>query len=248
MKLAIVDDLKTDSDRLAGFVHTYMEQHQLKLDALDQFESGESFLSGFTSGSYDLIFLDIYMTGITGMETAKKIRQTDHDCRLIFITTSPEFAVESYDVNAVFYLLKPIRQEQVFTALDRCALRAREDSRTIDVPTALGTMPLPLHKISYTEHVNRQILVHFKDGRKMEVPINQKSFSALLLEYPWFCDCIKGMLVNFEDVDKLLDDRFLLKSGVYIPISRLKYKDVREQFLEYSYSAVRGGSYGGAAF
>ena len=100
MKLAIVDDLKTDSDRLAGFVHTYMEQHQLKLDALDQFESGESFLSGFTSGSYDLIFLDIYMTGITGMETAKKIRQTDHDCRLIFITTSPEFAVESYDVNA----------------------------------------------------------------------------------------------------------------------------------------------------
>lgn len=89
MKLAIVDDLKTDSDRLAGFVHTYMEQHQLKLDALDQFESGESFLSGFTSGSYDLIFLDIYMTGITGMETAKKIRQIDHDCRLIFITTSP---------------------------------------------------------------------------------------------------------------------------------------------------------------
>lgn len=72
MKLAIVDDLKTDSDRLAGFVHTYMEQHQLKLDALDQFESGESFLSGFTSGSYDLIFLDIYMTGITGMETAKR--------------------------------------------------------------------------------------------------------------------------------------------------------------------------------
>lgn len=156
--------------------------------------------------------------------------------------------MESYDVNAVFYLLKPIRQEQVFTALDRCALRAREDSRTIDVPTALGTMPLPLHKISYTEHVNRQILVHFKDGRQMEVPMNQKSFSALLLEYPWFCDCIKGMLVNFEDVDKLLDDRFLLKSGVYIPISRLKYKDVREQFLEYSYSAVRGGSYGGAAF
>ena len=82
----------------------------------------------------------------------------------------------------------------------------------------------------------------------MEVPMSQKSFSALLLEYPWFCDCIKGMLVNFEDVDKLLDDRFLLKSGVYIPISRLKYKDVREQFIEYSYSAVRGGSYGGAAF
>ena len=105
MNIAIIDDLKTDSDRLVGLINTYMEQHRLQCRTMDLFSSGESFLDTFTSGKYHLIFLDIYMDGITGMETAKRIRQTDHDCRIIFITTSPEFAVESYNVNASFYLL-----------------------------------------------------------------------------------------------------------------------------------------------
>ena len=114
MNIAIVDDRKTDSDRLVGFIDTYAEQHRLQWGAMDRFSSGEDFLGAFTPGKYDLIFLDIYMDGITGMETAKRIRQTDHDCRIIFITTSPEFAVESYNVNASFYLLKPIGKDGVF--------------------------------------------------------------------------------------------------------------------------------------
>ena len=114
MNIAIVDDLKTDSDRLVGFIDTYMKQHNLQYGTLDRFSSGEDFLGAFTPGKYDLSFLDIYMDGITGMETAKRIRQTDHDCRIIFITTSPEFAVESYNVNASFYLLKPIGKDGVF--------------------------------------------------------------------------------------------------------------------------------------
>ena len=201
------------------------------MGAMDRFSSGEEFLGAFTAGKYDLIFLDIYMDGITGMETAKRIRRADHGCRIIFITTSPEFAVESYDVSASFYLLKPT-----------------ERTRAVEVATHFGKTVLPVHDISYTEYVRRQVLIHLKNGQDMEVSMSQKDFSALLLQYPWFCDCIKGILVNFEDVDKLLEDRFLLKSGIQIPISRLKYRNVREQFLEYSYSKVRGGQYGGTAY
>ena len=248
MNIAIVDDRKSDSDRLVGFIDTYMEQHGLQCGAIDRFSSGEDFLGAFTSGKYDLIVLDIYMGGITGMETAKRIRRMDHDCRIIFITTSPEFAVESYDVSASFYLLKPIEKSGVFAALDRCGLQATERARTVEVTTPFGKAALPVHDVSYTEYARRQVLVHLKNGQDMEVSMSQRDFSALLLQYPWFCDCIKGILVNFEDVDKLLEDRFLLKSGVQIPISRLKYRDVREQFLEYSYSKVRGGQYGGTAY
>lgn len=123
MNIAIVDDRKTDSDRLVGFIDTYAEQHRLQWGAMDRFSSGEEFLGAFTAGKYDLIFLDIYMDGITGMETARRIRRADHGCRIIFITTSPEFAVESYDVSASFYLLKPIEKNGVFAALDRCGLQ-----------------------------------------------------------------------------------------------------------------------------
>ena len=72
MNIAIIDDLKTDSDRLVELINTYMEQHRLQCRTMDLFSSGESFLDTFTSGKYHLIFLDIYMDGITGMETAKR--------------------------------------------------------------------------------------------------------------------------------------------------------------------------------
>lgn len=100
---------------------------------------------------------------------------------------------------------------------------------------------MPLHQISYTEYLKRRILVHMRDRSQHEISMSQRDFSALLLSYPWFCDCIKGVLVNLEDVDKLLEDRFLMKSGASIPISRLKYRDVREQYIQYSYHLVRGG-------
>ena len=70
--------------------------------------------------------------------------------------------------------------------------------------------------------------------------MSQGDFAALLLAFPYFCDCMKGMLVNLEAVDKLLEDRFLLKSGETVPISRLKYRQVRERFLAYTYARVRG--------
>ena len=72
------------------------------------------------------------------METAKRIRRADHGCRIIFITTSPEFAVESYDVSASFYLLKPIEKNGVFAALDRCGLQDAERTRAVEVATHFG--------------------------------------------------------------------------------------------------------------
>ena len=71
--------------------------------------------------------------------------------------------------------------------------------------------------------------------------MSQKEFAQLLQPYDWFCDCIKGILVNFEDVYKLMDDRFLMKCGASIPISRLKYHEVREKYLNYTYRVLRKG-------
>ena len=87
MNIAIVDDRKTDSDRLVGFIDTYAEQHRLQWGAMDRFSSGEEFLGAFTAGKYDLIFLDIYMD-------ASRDGDGEADpaggscCRIIFITTS----------------------------------------------------------------------------------------------------------------------------------------------------------------
>ena len=80
-----------------------------------------------------------------------------------------------------------------------------------------------------------------QDKSTVEINMSQRDLSLLLLQHYWFCDCIKGVLVNLEDVYKLLNDRFVMKSGASIPISRLKYNDVREKYLDYSFKTLREG-------
>lgn len=183
MKIAIVDDIKDEAERLSDLVAHYLSTHGLFCDQTDLFASGEAFLEHFEPGRYDIIFLDIYMSGMTGMETARRIREQDTNCSLLFVTTSPDFAIDSYDVNATYYLLKPVNEAQVTRALDRCNMDRIERDRYVMVPSQGKNVRLFLHSIAYTEYANRRIMVYMKDGGTMEVNLSQKDFQQLLLPY-----------------------------------------------------------------
>ena len=242
MRIAIVDDLSADAGKLMGFICRWAQEQGIFLvPAPAVFESGETLLAGFAPNTFDVVFLDIYMSGMTGMEAAEKIREQDNICQLIFTTTTREFAVDSYDVAAAFYLVKPYSYEKLAQALTRCGAEILEQSQCVMVPGAAGQQPLPLHRITHTEYCRRCVEVHLTSGEKLTVPMRQADFAALLLAYPYFCDCTRGVLVNLEQAENLLADRFLLKNGTAVPVSRLKYREVREQFLAFTYAQMRGG-------
>ena len=175
------------------------------------------------------------------METARHIREIDPDCKIIFTTSSTEFAVESYDVNASWYLVKPFSYETFAKAMSHCETEALEQQQSILLPGEALQNRIYLHQISYAEQQGRYILIPYLDGSCQKYAIRHGDFAPLLLAYPYFCDCIRGIVVNFEAVDSLMRDRFLLKDGTSIPISRLKYEKVREAFLSFFYSRTRGG-------
>lgn len=243
MRIAIIDDLPEDRRRLSADVSCWVKNQGLSLAAPpDLFGSGEEFLEKFSAGKYNVAFLDIYMDGISGMDTARKIRETDTACRLIFTTTTAEFAVDSYDVDSSWYLVKPYSYEKLSRALERCSISWQEQNQFLLVSGKAGDEKLPLHQITWTEYVNRKVCVHFKNGQETLLSMRLMDFSKMLLPYPCFCDCMKGLIVNFEAVEKLLEDSFLLENGIKLPISRLKYRQVREKFLEYSYARMRNHS------
>ena len=128
-------------------------------------------------------------------------------------------------------------RERLAQARERCGAKLLEQGQSLPLP---DWDRLYLHPIAYTEFQNRRVVVHNQDSSRREIAMSQGDFAALLLAFPYFCDCMKGMLVNLEAVDKLLEDRFLLKDGGTVPISRLKYRQVRERFLAYTYARVRG--------
>jgi len=245
MRIAIVDDSMQDRETIRADISRWAAEQDVSLEPIHLYSSGEDFLEHFADDTYDIIFLDIYMKQLTGMEAARRIRALDAGCRLIFITITESFAVESYDVASSYYLVKPYPYQKLALAMERCSACMLEQGRHIFVPGTDGDLPLYLHKIAYTEYFSRRIQVHFKDGQELPVLMSQKDFSALLLQYPYFCDCMRGILINLEAVSKLTEDSFLLATGDCIPISRLKYREVREKFINFSYQQLRKGvSYG----
>lgn len=240
MRIAIIEDLPSDRAQLAEDISRWAKGQNLPLvPPPDLFDSGEALLAEFSKGKYDILFLDIYMDGINGMETARRIRETDQECRLVFTTTTAEFAVDSYEVDSSWYLVKPYSFEKLAQALERCGTLSLEQGQSLVISGKNGEERLLLHQIAWTEYTNRRICIHFKDNQEALISMKQTEFSSMLLKYPYFCDCMKGIIVNLEAVEKLLDDCILLQSGQILPVSRLKYRQVREQFLEYSYAKMR---------
>lgn len=240
MRIAIAEDRPDDRVRLNGDITRWAREQNIPLvPAPALFGSGEALLSGFSAGKYDVIFLDIFMGDINGLETARLIRKSDRGCRLIFITESADFAVDSYEVDSTWYLLKPYTYDKLIQALGRCEAHLLEQTQSVLIPLKNGEQKILLHQIAWTEYVNRQICIHLKNGLELYTRMRQRELSPMLLQYPYFCDCIKGILVNFEFVEKLADDRFVLLDGKSLPISRLKYRQVRERFFDYSFACMR---------
>lgn len=243
MRIAIVDDRADDRAKLDASVRRWAELNGVPLTPPPAlFESGEAFMSVFLKDMYDVVFLDIYMDGITGMDVARNIRKVDRTVRIIFITTSTEFAVDSYDVDSSYYMVKPYSDEKLAIAFERCGTLLIEKEQSIWLPGAHGKERLVLHNVEYAEYNRRRICVYLMDGGQMTVSMNWNEFAEQMLVYPYFCDCMKGMLVNFEAVEKLTDDSFIMKGGARLPISRLKYRSVREKFFDWSFAQARGGA------
>ena len=132
LHLAVCDDRTEDRERLCRLLEEYGQHNNLEL-SVDQWSTGEDFLHAFVPGRYQLLFLDIYMNQLNGVETARTIREQDEDCAIVFVTTSTDHALEGFDVNALHYLLKPITAAQLDTVFQRLTRLQKKEPAYITV-------------------------------------------------------------------------------------------------------------------
>jgi len=131
LNIAIIDDVQQDLDALAEAAREHYDQRQISIQ-LHTFSSPEDFWNSYSPGSYDLIFLDIYIKQANGMDLAAQLREKGDSCALIFVTSSDAFAVASYDVQAAYYLLKPLDTNKLTKVLDSIQIKRAQDTRYID--------------------------------------------------------------------------------------------------------------------
>ncbi len=239
MNAVIVDDMATECDILRSLLKQYEETQQQTIQ-ITEFHSGSELLADYIPGRYDVVFMDIFLNNENGVDCALKLRQLDEKINLIFLTTSSEFGVKSYDVRAVDYIVKPATLEKLSRALHYCRITAAKSDPSITVTTRNKPLKIALSCILYADYQNRCACIHLIDCL---VPVSGSflEISEKLTAYPQFMSCFKGIVVNLAEVQELGDDYLILKNGEQLPVSRRLQRQVQQQRLSLSAGSLRGG-------
>ena len=235
MRVALVDDTPEELRILSEILNEQLPQADVYT-----FQNGESFLNNWEQNSYDLILLDIYMDEMLGVDVARKVRETDLDVRIVFCTTSNEFASESYEVGANYYLQKPVSTTSFQRMLQMIRLSDYELNRFITLPDG---QKIVLRNITYTEYYNHSIIIHSKKRADLQTRMSQTEWETLLSEHSFLFSCSKGLVVNFYEVEKTEDGMFVLKNGSQVPISRRKSKEAMEAYAHFRFEQMRKGEH-----
>jgi DNA-binding LytR/AlgR family response regulator len=237
MEIAIVDDLRDERTIIHGIAYKYFEDRKELYDISPnfvEFENGETFLENYTPGKYAIVFLDIYMDEITGIDVAKRIAALDRNCSIIFLTTSDEHQLEGYSVHAVGYIMKPIMDHlpALYTAMDYASSRLEMDKAGTTVVTDCGELHLYYRNILYIDCIERTVYIHLAD-KVLKVLGKYGDYQNSFLSDSRFLECYRNVIVNMDYIDTPADYDFILKSGEKLPISRRKKAAVMGSYMMY---------------
>lgn len=238
MHIAILDDVLADRQSLYSIVQRYFEERSLQV-WMKTYEDGETLLREYHEQNFDLMFLDIFMEGKNGMEIAHELRARNYQGSLIFTTSSKEYAVEGYEVQAMNYLLKPVSEASVFHVLNRCEHVCRQAKNYIVVKEGRLMVKILLNTILYTDYYNHYIQIHTKE-HTYRTYLSFADFSELLKGYPQFISCYRNMIVNMDHVETIDHQDFVLKDGCRVPITKAKRQEVRQRYADYLFDKLKG--------
>ena len=238
MNIAIVDDDFQVRAELEEGIREYLLQHYPHLTASAKFATfanAEDFLLKFQPGAFAMIFLDIYMDKITGMEAAEHVRHAGDDTPIVFLTTSTEHQLAGYTVFAAGYLMKPLTASQplFLQVLARCLPKILARQQRLHITADHAELQIPFHKIRYLDCNNaRAVLLHLTDYT-LQTSSGYQDCRGQLMDDLRFSECYHRLILNLDAVSRLEEENFLLHNGETIPISRRKKNEVKQQYMKY---------------
>lgn len=185
----------------------------------------------------DILFLDVVMPGQNGMDVAKEIRQYDTNMKIIFLTSSPEFAVESYSVGAYFYQLKPIWEESFFRLMDAVLAECEKKKKnSLILRSKDGITRIDLQQLEYCEVLGRKLLFHLEDGAVLESAGSLDDLAGQLMQYSNFFRPHRSFLVNMEYIQNISSRSIKMVNGAEIPIPHGKCSEIKNTYMEYAFN------------
>lgn len=232
IEVAICEDSKMDRELLYKIISFLMSDRGLQF-RVDTYENGESLVMGYSNHPYDLIFLDILMGEINGVEAGKKIRELDEMVEIIYCTSSRDFAIAAYEIHSLGYLLKPYEPEKIGALIDYYVQRHPQDNQNyIEVKSRRKSMIIPYKDIIYLESDNKVVYIHTTRQGEVKVYGKLDSFEEQIKDGRYL-RCHQSYLVNLVYVAGLVDSDFVMINDDVIPIRKSGRKILIKKYEDY---------------
>lgn len=229
IRIALVDDDNVYLDQLQSYLKRFGKEEGVQY-IVEEFHNGLNFVEEY-DGNIDVIFLDIEMPLMDGMEAARKIRRKDNLVGIVFVTNMAQYAIKGYEVNAIDFIVKPVEYYVFADKLKKAIqLSKLNEEKSIVIETDDTVEKIILSQILYIEKDKNYLVYHTVDARYRVRGTMKMAEDAL--EQEGFSKCINGCLVNMRHITTLGKDTVCL-GQVTLPVSRQRKKAFKEDFMKY---------------
>lgn len=230
-KVLIVEDYPDEATALRECLERYAEKHSLDL-SIETSETARGLVAG--NRTFDLVFLDIELPGMSGMEAATLLRSFDAATPVVFTTSLSQYAAKSYEVDAAGFIVKPVTMPKLEMVMDKVSSRLRATGTArIVIPTSGGVRVLPVRDIVYVELVRHDLVFHMADGEQPKMRGTIKQVVDQVSEGSPFLQISSGCVVNMDYVRLIKGADVQLSDGTALPLSRARRKDAVDAFSAY---------------
>ena len=230
--IAICDDEEIQRNLLKKLVEAWAvrRNHALRVSL---FASGKELLEGWKKERCDIVLLDIQMPDMDGMDAARRLRETDGQTGIFFVTGYEDYLVQGYEVEAFRYLIKPVSEEKLWAALDQFLKKRGGQKRVLMAETPDGVRRVDAEEICYMEAFAHSCELHtLSECITVKSGISALEKEAVRLGVPLF-RCHRSYAVNIAQVRAIEREAALLSDGSRIPVSRRLYQELNRQFIDY---------------
>ena len=237
LRIAVCDDCREDLQRIETLLEKYFHSRPGLTGRMESFPSGTALLAHIEEhGGFDLYILDILMPEQNGIAVGKRLRGMGGKAEIIFLTSSNDYAADSYDVRAFFYLLKPVEEGKLFHVLDAAIEKLlQREEKAFMLENREGSRRILLEEILYAERAGRVLRCHCIDGivdsLTLRIPFHVAA--APLLADPRFYLCGASFVLNFQHVSGVNGQTALLDNGQTVPLPRSAATEFKKAWGNY---------------
>ena len=226
-KIAICDDSAADREYITALTRQWANRRGHCLE-LSQFVSAENFLFEYVDKSdYDILLLDIEMGAMDGVELAKRLRRENETLQIVFTTGYSDYISEGYEVAALHYLMKPVKEDKMLAVLDRAVERLHKAERVLTLELGGETVRVPLHQIRYVDVRLNYATVHAKENYTVKKSLGE--IAAALDER--FYRVGRSAVVNLTCISRVTKTDIYLDDGSAVPLPRGAYEGVNRAII-----------------